>query len=100
MLLAAAAHLQAAIAPTAQTTASQAVSFNCKIWTILVTSALRAENALPQAMRQSIAELGLFVLERTARIIAEGGLLASSDATVFIEINRRIATGLRPAVAA
>jgi flagellar protein FlaF len=100
MLLAAAAYLQAAIAPTAQTTVSQAVSFNCKIWTILVTSSMRTENALPQHMRQSLAELGLFVLERTARLIAEGGLLAPSDASVFIEINRRIAAGLRPVVAA
>lgn len=100
MLLAAAAHLQAAIAPAHQTTVSQAMNFNCKIWTILVTSSLRPENALPQSLRQSIAELGLFVLDRTARIIAGGGALAPDDASVLIEINRRIATGLRPAAAA
>ncbi len=100
MLLAAAAHLQAATAPKPQTTVSQAVSFNCKIWTILVTSSLRPENALPQPLRRSIAELGLFVLERTARIIAGGGRLAPDDAAVLIEINRRIAAGLRPVAAA
>lgn len=97
MLLAAAAHLQAASAPGAQSLVSQAMSFNCKIWTILVTSSLRPENALPAQLRQAIAELGLFVLDRTARIVGTGGFLAASDAAVLIDINRRIAAGLRPA---
>lgn len=100
MLLAAAAYLQAASAPSAQTGVSQAMNFNCKIWTILVTSSLRAETALPTPLRQSIAELGLFVLDRTARILGAGGVLAANDAAVLIDITRRIASGLRPAAAA
>jgi flagellar protein FlaF len=104
LLLAAAAHLQAAIKPEPLTgdacrAAARAISFNCKIWTILVTSALRGQSTLPAPIRQSVTELGLFVIDRTARINTAGGILSASDVAVLIEINRHIAAGLRPPAA-
>ena len=103
LLLAAAAHLQVVANSLTEErqlrycpTFRRAVTFNAKIWTILVTSAMRPDNALPQPMRQSIAELGLFVIGRTAHLFHELSANAAGEAVpVLIEINRLVASGLR-----
>jgi flagellar protein FlaF len=103
LLLAAAAHLQSLATngfdnrnPAHCPSFMRAMTFNCKIWTILVTCAMRADSQLPQAIRQSIAELGLFVIGRSARALKDGsGLTASEAISVLIEINRSVASGLR-----
>jgi len=75
---------------------SQAMTFNCKTWTILVTSAIRSNHRLPAAISQSIAELGLFIIERSARIMNDAsGHEADEALPVLIEINRTVAAGLR-----
>lgn len=75
---------------------AQAMTLNCKIWTILVTSAIRSNSRLPEAICQSIAELGLFVIDRSARIMNDpSGNEADDGVPVLIEINRAVASGLR-----
>jgi flagellar protein FlaF len=69
-----------------------ALRFNRKLWNIFLNSATREDNPLPAAIRQNIANLGLFVLKQTIKVEArpEPGRL-----DVLININREIAAGLR-----
>jgi flagellar protein FlaF len=48
-----------------------ALHYNCKLWSISVTSATSSENPLPVVVRQNIANLGLFVFKQTLRILAD-----------------------------
>src|ERR671917_1263532 len=48
-----------------------ALTFNRKLWTILVTSATDAENPLPLGVKNNIANLALFVFNRTLTIASE-----------------------------
>jgi flagellar protein FlaF len=103
LLLAAAAHLQSIAAmdlenvnPAHCSNFARAMTFNCKIWTILVTCAMRTDSQLPQTIRQSIAELGLFVISRTARVLKDrSGRTAGEAIPVLVEINRSVASGLK-----
>jgi flagellar protein FlaF len=103
LLLAAAAHLQSVANARLEErqlhqcpTFRRAVTFNAKIWTILMTSAMRTDSALPEAIRLSIVELGLFVIHRTARLFDDTSVQNADQAVaVLIEINRRVASGLR-----
>ena len=75
-----------------RTELSTALKFNRKIWTILVTSVTRAENPLPQPIKQNVANLGVFVLGRTVEIQLTP---AAEKLDSIIRINRELATGLR-----
>ncbi len=70
---------------------SAALVFNRKLWTIFLSEAQRDENPQPLSVRQSIANIGIFVLSHTA------ALQISPQRDHFkplIEINRNIAAGL------
>jgi flagellar protein FlaF len=69
-----------------------ALKFNRKLWNVFLNSATNDENPLPAAIRQNIANLGLFVLSHTIKLEArpEPGRLE-----VLININREVAAGLR-----
>ena len=69
-----------------------ALKFNRKLWNVFLNSATNEENPLPTAIRQNIANLGLFVLSHTIKVEArpEPGRL-----DVLININREVAAGLR-----
>lgn len=100
LLLAAAASLQAAgcrpvTDPERRDELSRAMTFNCKIWTVLVTSSMRTDSPVPASIRQSVAELGLFVIDRTAKAFQDADALSLADVGVLVDINRRIAAGLR-----
>ena len=69
-----------------------ALTFNRKLWTVLATSATEAENPLPGAIKQNIANLAVFVFNRTVSIMAEP---QPEKLDVLIRINREIAAGLR-----
>ncbi|HEY4199844.1 MAG TPA: flagellar biosynthesis regulator FlaF [Devosiaceae bacterium] len=71
-----------------------AIDFNRKIWVILVTSATRADNPLPDAIKQNIGNLGLFIMKQT---VAMGDAPAPEKLDVLININRQLAAGLRAA---
>ncbi|GGB37285.1 flagellar biosynthesis regulatory protein FlaF [Roseibium aquae] len=70
----------------------EALTYNRKLWTVLVTSATSAESPLPQEIKNNIGSLGVFVFKRTIAISSdpEPGKL-----DVLISINRSIAEGLR-----
>lgn len=69
-----------------------ALTYNRKLWTILVTSATQEENPLPLPIKQNIANLGLFIFSHTNRILANP---APEKLGSLININRQIAAGLR-----
>jgi flagellar protein FlaF len=69
-----------------------ALTFNRKLWTILVTSATDAENPLPQAIKDNIATLALFIFNRTMAVTAEP---TPDKLAPLININREVAAGLR-----
>ena len=70
----------------------EALTFNRKLWTVLVTSATDADNPLPQAVKNNIANLALFVFNRTIAIATEP---SADKLGVLININRELAAGLR-----
>src|ERR1700674_3984095 len=47
---------------------NSALLFNRKLWTILVSAALRDDNPQPIAVRQNIVNIGVFVLTQTVDI--------------------------------
>ena len=69
-----------------------ALTFNRKLWTILVTSATDAENPLPQEIKNNIATLALFIFNRTMAVMAEP---TPEKLAPLININREVAAGLR-----
>jgi len=76
----------------ADTELATALKFNRKLWNVFINSATSDANPLPAAIRQNIANLGLFVLNHTIKLEArpEPGRL-----DVLININREVAAGLR-----
>lgn len=78
----------------------EALSYNRKLWTILVSSATGEENPLPQALKQNLANLGVFVFRHTITVM---GAPSPDRLGILIDINRELAAGLRgqvPATAA
>ena len=70
----------------------EALTFNRKLWTILVASVTDADNPLPQAIKNNIANLAMFVFERTITVMVEP---APEKLAALVNINREIAAGLR-----
>lgn len=68
-----------------------ALRFNRQLWSIFLSAASNDENPQPLEIRQKIANIGIFVMNRTVdmQIAPEPGKLSS-----LIEINRNIAAGL------
>ena len=68
-----------------------ALLFNRKLWSIFVTSATQNDNPLPPAVRQNVANLGIFVMSHTLAMTNDHRpeLLAP-----LISINRQVAAGL------
>jgi len=68
-----------------------ALLFNRKLWSIFLTSVTEASSPLPTEVRQNIANLGLFVMNRTVVLSQDrqrDGLAS------LILINRELAAGL------
>ena len=68
-----------------------ALKFNRKLWNVFLNSVTREESPLPTAIRQNIANLGIFVFKRTIEIQSTP---APEMLDVLININRQIAAGL------
>jgi flagellar protein FlaF len=71
---------------------SDALLFNRKLWTIILTSVTRADNPLPVEIRRNVACLGIFVLNRTIKLTSNPQPEALGT---LININRRLASGLQ-----
>jgi flagellar protein FlaF len=69
-----------------------ALDFNRKIWSVFLSSVTGDQNPLPDAIKQNIANLGIFVMGQTYEIKAEP---APRKLDPLININRQLAAGLR-----
>ena len=70
----------------------KALLFNRKLWTVFLTSVLDNASPLEQSVRQNIANLGVFVLSRTADLTVNP---SAEKLDILISINRNLAAGLR-----
>ena len=78
--------------PSTSTALYEALYYNRKLWTILVTSATKDDNPLPVAIKQNIANLAMFVFDRTVEI----QIHPEADALdILVTINKEIAAGLQ-----
>ena len=68
-----------------------ALTYNRKLWTILATAATRPENPLADDIKNNIANLGLFIFQRTIDIEIDP---KAEKLGVLVSINRNIAAGL------
>lgn len=71
---------------------SEALMLNRKLWTILGTSATDDSNPLPDAIKENIGNLTVFVLKRTLEIMDDP---SPEKLSALISINRSLAQGLR-----
>ena len=69
-----------------------ALLYNRKLWTIFLSSVAEASHPLPAAIRQNIANLGIFVMKQTLDAQAQ---LKPEKLSALIRINRELALGLR-----
>ena len=93
LLLKAASRLQAILDAWDRkaTELDAALLYNRKLWSIFMASATSPDHALPVAIRQNIANLGLFVVNQTVAVTANP---APEGLTTLININRELAAGL------
>jgi flagellar protein FlaF len=78
---------------------ADALTYNRKLWTILVSSATEETNPLPVPIKQNLANLGIFIFNHTMAVMTQP---APERLGILITINREVAAGLRtqPAQAA
>jgi flagellar biosynthesis activator protein FlaF len=69
----------------------EALLYNRKLWSIFLTSVTNPEHPLPVAIRQNIANLGLFVMKKTMAVMTDR---QREHLGSLISINREIAAGL------
>ena len=70
----------------------EALFYNRKLWTVLISAVDREDNPLPVEIKRNIITLGLFVLNRTLDLQFEP---KPAKLGVMISINRDLAAGLR-----
>lgn len=68
-----------------------ALLFNRRLWSILLTAATSSDNPLPVPIRQNVANLGVFVLKQTMTVMTDP---RPENLRSLININREIAAGL------
>ena len=69
-----------------------ALTFNRRLWNVFLNSATSNDNPLPQALKQNVANLGIFVMKHTIKTEAKP---EAQKLDVLIKINRELAAGLR-----
>jgi flagellar biosynthesis activator protein FlaF len=78
--------------PESEKDLDEALTYNRKLWTVLISSVTREDSELPREIRQNILNLGLFILNHTMSMITDA---RPERLNVLININRDIAAGLR-----
>jgi flagellar protein FlaF len=68
-----------------------ALLFNRKLWSIFLASVTREDNPLPAAVRQNVANLGLYVMNQTITTLGDP---RPEQLGSLIAINREVAAGL------
>lgn len=74
-----------------QSDLNEALRYNRLLWTIFISTVTKSDNPLPRAIRQNVANLGIFVMKHTIAILAEP---KPEKISPLIEINRNLAAGL------
>lgn len=69
-----------------------ALNYNRKLWTLLVSAVVAEDNPLPVGIKTNILSLANFIFNQTFRIAAKP---APEGLRVLVGINRDIAAGLR-----
>ena len=64
---------------------------NRKLWSVLMASVTRPENPLPAALRQNVANIGIFVMKQTVSMMDDP---KPEKLGSLISINRELAAGL------
>ncbi len=72
-------------------TLRNALTYNRKLWTILVTSIGREENELPTSIKNNIGSLGVFIFRQTLEVQSRP---EPEKLNALISINRELAAGL------
>jgi len=94
LLLKAAARLQAVIDSwdNNKSDLDGALTYNRKLWTVFLTSALSSDNPLPLQVRQNVANLGMYIMSQTVALTSNPQVSVLSS---LVSINRELAAGLR-----
>ena len=71
---------------------NDALTYNRKLWTVFIDSALDDTNKLPLDVRQNIANIGIFVMGETFSLMTKP---KPDHLLSLININRGLAAGLR-----
>ncbi len=69
----------------------EAIIYNRKLWTVLVTSATEEDNPLDRELKVNIANIAIFIFNRSLDIITD---TRPEQLDALININRTIAQGL------
>ena len=69
-----------------------ALSYNRKLWTILLTGITKADNPLPDNVKSNIANIANFVFRHSLSVLANP---APEKLNTLISINKNLAEGLR-----
>lgn len=75
---------------------SDILEHNQKIWQLFVNETMNPDHPLPQAIKNNIASLGVFVFKRTQELMIDA---QAARFSILIDINRNIASGLMKAAA-
>ena len=73
---------------------ASALEYNQKLWTVLLGAVTRPDNPLPAAIRQNVANLGIFILGQILDVAQEP---SAATIKVLVDLNRELAGGLRAA---
>jgi flagellar protein FlaF len=68
-----------------------ALLYNRKLWSVFLSEMTDASNPMPKAVRQNVANLGLFVMNHTVKVMHDP---RPDHLDSLISINREIAAGL------
>ena len=71
---------------------SEALLYNRRLWTVFIDAVVRDDNKLPIAVRENIANLGVFVMGETFSLMTDP---QPDSLASIIDVNRGIAAGLR-----
>lgn len=69
----------------------EALLYNRKLWSVFLSEMTDGKNPMPKAVRQNVANLGLFVMNHTVAVMKDR---KPEQLGSLININREIAAGL------
>ena len=68
-----------------------ALLYNRKLWSVFLSEMTDGNNPMPRAVRQNVANIGLFVMNHTVKVMTDP---RPEHLGALISINREIAAGL------